>query len=172
MEQFVRDARIAQIYEGANGIQALDLVGRKLAKDGGRALRLFMEEVNGFTGKHRENEAMQPYTKPLRNATKALEAATMWLMQNGMKNPDNAGAASMDYMHLMGLVALGYMWAIMAEKSQAALAEGANGKASFHENKLATARYFMERVMPEAQAHLARIETGSDSMMALAADAF
>ena len=96
----------------------------------------------------------------------------MWLMQNGMKNPDNAGAASMDYMHLMGLVALGYMWAIMAEKSQAALAEGANGKASFHENKLATARYFMERVMPEAQAHLARIETGSDSMMALAADAF
>ncbi|MEZ5791844.1 MAG: acyl-CoA dehydrogenase, partial [Nitratireductor sp.] len=172
MEQFVRDARIAQIYEGANGIQALDLVGRKLAKDGGRALRLFMEEVNGFTGKHRENEAMQAYTKPLHNATKALEAATMWLMQNGMKNPDNAGAASMDYMHLMGLVALGYMWAIMAEKSQAALAEGANGKASFHENKLATARYFMERVMPEAQAHLARIETGSDSMMALAADAF
>ena len=172
MEQFVRDARIAQIYEGANGIQALDLVGRKLAKDGGRALRLFMEEVNGFTGKHRENEAMQPYTKPLRNAVKALEAATLWLMQNGMKNPDNAGAASMDYMHLMGLVALGYMWAMMAEKSQAALAEGANGKASFHENKLATARYFMERVMPEAQAHLARIETGSDSMMALAADAF
>ncbi len=66
MEQFVRDARIAQIYEGANGIQALDLVGRKLPKDGGRAMRAFMEEVNGFTGKHRDNEAMQPYTKPLR----------------------------------------------------------------------------------------------------------
>ncbi|MFZ1815393.1 MAG: acyl-CoA dehydrogenase C-terminal domain-containing protein [Rhizobiaceae bacterium] len=172
MSQFVRDARIAMIYEGANGIQALDLVGRKLPKDGGRALRLFMEEVNAFTGKHRDNEAMQPFTKPLRNSVKAMEAATMWLMKNGMANPDNAGAASMDYMHLMGLVALGYMWAMMAEKSQTALAEGANDKASFHESKLATARYFMERIMPEAQAHLARIEAGSESMMALNAGAF
>lgn len=172
MSQFVRDARIAMIYEGANGIQALDLVGRKLAKDGGRALRTFIEEVNGFTGRHREDEAMQPYAKPLRASVKALEGATMWLMQNGMKNPDNAGAASMDFMHLMGLVTLGYMWALMAEKSIAALAEGAGDKASFHENKLATARYFMERVLPEAQAHLARIQSGSESMMALEADAF
>jgi len=172
MEQFVRDARIAQIYEGANGIQALDLVGRKLPKDGGRAMRAFMEEVNEFTGKHRENEAMQPYTKPLRQGTKALEAATMWLMQNGMKNPDNAGAASTDYMHLMGLVALGYMWAMMAEKSLEALKEGANGKASFHENKLATARYFFARVMPEAAAHLARIESGAEPLMDMAAEAF
>ena len=172
MSQFVRDARIAQIYEGANGIQALDLVGRKLPKDGGRAMRAFMEEVNGFTGKHRENEAMQGYTKPLRNAVKSLEAATMWLMQNGMKNPDNAGAASTDYMHLMGLVALGYMWGIMAEKSLEALKEGANGRAEFYENKLATARYFMERILPEAQAHLARIESGAESMMALPAEAF
>lgn len=172
MSQFVRDARIAQIYEGANGIQALDLVGRKLPKDGGRAMRAFMEEVNGFTGKHRDNEAMQPYTKPLRQGTKALEAATLWLMQNGMKNPDNAGAASTDYMHLMGLVALGYMWAMMAEKSLEAIKEGANGKAAFHENKLATARYFFARIMPEAQAHLARIESGADVLMEMDAAAF
>ena len=172
MEQFVRDARIAQIYEGANGIQALDLVGRKLPKDGGRAIRTFLEEVNGFTAKHRDNEAMARYTKPLRNSVKALEAATLWLVQNGMKNPDNAGAASTDYLHLTGLVCLGYMWAIMAEKSIEALAAGADGKASFYETKLATARYFMERIMPEAPAHLARIETGCESMMALPAEAF
>jgi acyl-CoA dehydrogenase len=172
MEQFVRDARIAQIYEGANGIQALDLVGRKLPKDGGRAMRTFLEEVNGFTAKHRENEAMVRFTKPLRNAVKALETATMWLVQNGMKNPDNAGAASTDYMHLTGLVCLGYMWAIMAEKANEALAAGANGKSSFYETKLATGLYFMERVLPEAQAHLARIETGAASMMALPAEAF
>ena len=172
MSQFVRDARIAQIYEGANGIQALDLVGRKLPKDSGRAMRAFMEEVNGFTKQHMENEAMQPYTKPIREGAKALEAATMWLMQNGMKDPNNAGAASMDYMHLFGLVALGYMWGMMAEKSQTALKEGANGSSEFHENKLMTARYFMERVMPECAAHLARIQSGAESMMALEADAF
>ncbi len=172
MEQFVRDARIAQIYEGANGIQALDLVGRKLPKDGGRAMRLFMEEVNTFTGKHRDNEAMQPYTKPLRDGVKALEASTMWLVQNGMANPDNAGAASTDFMHLMGLVALGYMWGLMAEKSLEALKEGANGKTSFHENKLATARFYFQRVMPEAGAHLARIQSGADSLMAMDAEAF
>ena len=172
MSQFVRDSRIAQIYEGANGIQALDLVGRKLPKDGGRAMRAFMEEVNEFTKKHMENESMHPYTKPLRTGVKNLEAATMWLMQNAMQNPNNAGAASMDYMHLFGLVALGYMWGLMAEKSQEALTEGANGSSEFHENKLMTARYFMERIMPECAAHLARIETGSESMMALEAEAF
>ncbi|MEL7428960.1 MAG: acyl-CoA dehydrogenase C-terminal domain-containing protein [Pseudomonadota bacterium] len=172
MSQFVRDARIAQIYEGANGIQALDLVGRKLPQNGGRAMRAFMEEVNEFTKRHKENEAMQVYTKPLRESVKALEAATMWLMQNGMKDPNNAGAASMDYMHLFGLVALGYMWGMMAEKSQQALKEGANGSTSFHEEKLMTARYFMERVMPEAGAHLARIQSGAESMMALNAEAF
>jgi len=172
MSQFVRDARIAQIYEGANGVQALDLVGRKLPANGGRAMRSFIEEVSGFTKKHMDNEAMQIYTKPLRDSVKKLEASTMWLMQNGMQNPNNAGAASMDFMHLFGLVALGYMWSLMAEKSQEALAEGANGNAAFHEEKLMTARYFMERIMPESAAHLARIESGSESMMALQADAF
>lgn len=172
MEQFVRDARIAQIYEGANGIQALDLVGRKLPANGGRAMRAFMEEVGEFTKSHKDNEAMQPFTKPLFDAVKSLNQATMWLMQNGMKNPNDAGAASTDYMHLLGLVALGYMWAQMAEKSQQAIKETANGSTEFYENKLATGRYFMDRVMPEAAAHLARIETGSESMMALEAASF
>jgi len=172
MSQFVRDARIAQIYEGANGIQALDLVGRKLPANGGRAMRAFMEEVNAFTKKHMDNEKMQAYTKPLRDGVKKLEAATMWLMQNAMQNPNNAGAASMDFMHMFGLVALGYMWGLMAEKSQEALKEGANGSTKFHEEKLITGRYFMERVMPECAAHLARIESGSESMMALEADMF
>ncbi len=172
MEQFVRDARIAQIYEGANGIQALDLVGRKLPKDGGRAMRAFMEEVGAFIKSHKENEAMHPYTGPLKDAVKNLNDATMWLMQNAMTKPDNAGAASMDFLHLFGLVTLGYMWALMAEKSQAALANGANGKGDFYENKLATGRYFMERIMPESTAHLARIQAGADSMMALDEAAF
>ena len=115
---------------------------------------------------------MAPYTKALKKGLNDLQAATMWLMQNGMKNPDNAGAASTDYMHLFGLVALAYMWGQMAKISQGRLAEGANGEASFYENKLATGRFFMERIMPETAAHLARISTGADVMMALPAEAF
>ena len=115
MEQFVRDARIAMIYEGANGIQALDLVGRKLPKDGGRALTAFFAEVNGFLSENKEDEALAPYLAPVKAALGQLQQATMWLMQNGMKNPDNAGAASTDYMHLFGLVALSYMWGRIAK---------------------------------------------------------
>ena len=171
MEQFVRDARIAQIYEGTNGIQALDLVGRKLAKDGGRALRSLMEEINAFTKTHKDNEPMQIYTGPLRAGAKDLNDATMWLMQNAMTKPDNAGAASTDYMHLLGLVTLCYMWAIMADKAMLAIESGTSDK-QFYENKLITGRYFMERIMPEASAHLTRIQTGCDSMMDLEAAQF
>jgi len=127
MSQFVRDARIAMIYEGANGIQALDLVGRKLALNGGRAVQTFFKDVGEFCEENRSDEKMSGYTKGLKKGLNDLQAATMWLMQNGMKNPDNAGAASTDYMHLFGLVALGYMWAQMAKVAQAKLAEGANG---------------------------------------------
>ncbi|MBL4597436.1 MAG: acyl-CoA dehydrogenase C-terminal domain-containing protein [Rhizobiaceae bacterium] len=172
MDQFVRDARIAQIYEGTNGIQALDLVGRKLPKDGGRAMRLLIEEISTFTKGHKDNEAMQPFTKPLFDAIKDLNAATMWLMKNGMANPNNAGAASTDFMHLMGLVALGYMWALMAETSQKALAGDADGREEFYQTKLVTGKYFMDRIMPESKAHLARIESGCESMMALDEAAF
>ncbi|MEJ8570978.1 acyl-CoA dehydrogenase C-terminal domain-containing protein [Microbaculum marinum] len=171
MEQFVRDARIAMIYEGANGIQALDLVGRKLAANGGRAVMAWFKEVGEFVSEHKDDEAMAPYVGPLKSGLDALQQATMWFMQNAMAKPDNAGAGSTDYMHLMGLVALGYMWAQMARASLAALDGGAEN-ASFHETKLKTGRYYMERVMPEAQAHLARITSGADSLMALDAESF
>lgn len=172
MSQFVRDARIAMIYEGANGVQALDLVGRKLGLNGGRAVQAFFKEVGEFCEANRGDEQMAPYTKALKKGLNDLQAATMWLVQNGMTNPDNAGAASTDYMHLFGLVALGYMWGRMAKTAQDKLATGANGSADFYETKLVTGRYFMERVMPETSAHLARLSTGSATMMALAAEAF
>ncbi|MCB1454333.1 MAG: acyl-CoA dehydrogenase C-terminal domain-containing protein, partial [Rhizobiaceae bacterium] len=172
MSQFVRDARIAMIYEGANGIQALDLVGRKLPANGGRAIQAFFKEVGDFCEEHREDDKMKPYTKALKKGLNDLQASTMWLMQNAMAKPDNAGAASTDFMHLFGLVALGYMWAQMAKSAQDKLADGANGSASFLENKLTTAAFFMDRLMPETATRLARISAGADSIMALPAEAF
>jgi len=172
MSQFVRDARIAMIYEGANGIQALDLVGRKLGQNGGRAVQSFFKEVGEFCEANRSDEKLAPFTKALKKGLNDLQAATMWLMQNAMAKPDNAGAASTDYMHLFGLVSLGYMWAQMVKVAQEKLGNGAADNASFYENKLVTGRYFMERVMPETGAHLARISTGADTMMALPAEAF
>ncbi|MGB3388606.1 MAG: acyl-CoA dehydrogenase C-terminal domain-containing protein [Pseudaminobacter sp.] len=172
MSQFVRDARIAMIYEGANGIQALDLVGRKLAQNGGRAVQAFFKEVGEFCEQNRADEKMAPYTKALKKGLNDLQAATMWLMQNAIQKPDNAGAASTDYMHLFGLVALGYMWGRMVKAAQEKLAASAGDEASFCENKLVTGRYFMERIMPETAAHLARISSGADTMMALSEEAF
>jgi acyl-CoA dehydrogenase len=172
MSQFVRDARIAMLYEGANGIQALDLVGRKLAMNGGRAVQSFFKEVGEFCEEHRGDEKMAPFTKALKKGLNDLQAATMWLMQNAMQKPDNAGAASTDYLHLFGLVALGYMWAQMVKSSQMKLADGADGSAAFYENKLTTGRFFMERVMPETAAQLARISSGADAVMTLPTEAF
>jgi len=170
MEQFVRDARIAMIYEGANGIQALDLVGRKLPKDGGRALSAFFAEVNGFLSENKEDAALAPYLAPVKAALGQLQQATMWLMQNGMKNPDNAGAASTDYMHLFGLAALSYMWARIAKAVLRRRAEGTSAPAL--DAKLELARFFNARVLPEAGAHLARIVTGAEPLMALSAETF
>lgn len=172
MEQFVRDARIAMIYEGANGIQALDLVGRKLGKDGGRAITAFFNEVQAFIKEHAGDEAMKPYVGPLGEALGHLQQATVWFMQNALKAPDNAGAGSTDYMHLLGLVALGYMWCRMVDAARKKIAAGANGAASAHNAKLVTGRFFMERVLPETGAHLARIKAGAASMMELPAEAF
>ncbi len=172
MEQFVRDARIAMIYEGANGIQALDLVGRKLPKDGGRAIMAFFQEVGTFVEDRKDDEALAAYVEPLKKAAEDLQAATMWFMNNAMTKPNNAGAGSTDYMHLLGLTALAYMWAQIAEAANEKLADGASDNAAFYETKLVTGRYFMERVLPETSAHLARISTGADTMMALDAEAF
>ncbi len=172
VEQFVRDARIAMIYEGANGIQALDLVGRKLPSKGGRAVQAYFKEVGKFCSEHKDDEQMKPYIEPLSKALTDLQSATMWLVQNGMANPDNAGAASTDYMHLFGLVAFGHMWAMMAHTAQAKLSNGANGSEKFLENKLLTGKFFMERILPESAAHLIRIQTGAETMMAMDAESF
>jgi len=172
MEQFVRDARIAQIYEGTNGIQALDLVGRKLGANGGRAIQAFFkllgEEI--AEAKAAEGESAKIATA-LEKGVADLQTATMWLMQNGLANPNNAGAAAYPYMTLMGVVCLGLMWLRMAKASTTALADGAEDKA-FHEAKLVTARFFASHVMPETGSLRRKIEAGAETLMALPAEAF
>ena len=161
MVQFVRDARIAMIYEGANGIQALDLVGRKLPKDGGRAMMGFLGEVKSFIKDNEADASLAPNLLALEQGLAHLEQATMWFMQNAIAKPENAGAGSYDYMHLFGLVALGYMWAQIAKAAIASKAAG-NGDAAAMEAKLLTGKYFMERIMPETSAHLARISAAPE----------
>jgi 3-(methylsulfanyl)propanoyl-CoA dehydrogenase len=170
MEQFVRDARITMMYEGANGIQALDLVGRKLPKDGGRALQAFLKELQGYIKEHGD-DAMKPYVGPLAAALGHLQQATMWLMKNAPAKPDDAGAGATDYMHLFGLVALGYMWCRIAEAANGNLAAG-DGDAARMTAKLVTARFFFERMLPATATHLAGIQAGAASTMELPAEAF
>ena len=172
MEQFVRDARIAMLYEGANGIQALDLVGRKLPKDGGRALQAFFAEVQRFIKEQSADAAMKPYVEPVGKALGHLQQATMWFMQNALAKPDNAGAGSTDYLHMFGLCALGYMWARMAAAARDKLKSDANGAAARMNAKLVTGRFFMERVLPETAAQLARIQAGAASTMELPDEMF
>ena len=172
MSQHLRDARITMIYEGANGIQALDLVARKLAADGGKPAMRFFEMVRAFLKEHEGDEALKAdILDPLKAASKDLQAAMMFFMERGMKNPNDALAGSTDFMHLFGHVALGFMWARMAVTAQAARAAGV-GDPGFHEAKLATARYYMARQLPMTSTHLARIRSGADTVMALPADAF
>jgi 3-(methylsulfanyl)propanoyl-CoA dehydrogenase len=169
MEQFVRDARIPMIYEGANGIQALDLVGRKLGKDGGRAVMALFGEMQGYIKEQVADAAMKPLVEPLGKALGHLQQATMWFMQNAMTKPDNAGAGATDYMHLFGLVVLGYMWCQIAATAKRKLTDDDSGRMNA---KLVTARFFMERMLPETAAHLARIQSGAASVMELPAEAF
>ncbi len=172
MSQFTRDARITMIYEGANGVQALDLVGRKLAADGGKHVMAFFEMVKGFIKENEGDEALKTgFLDPLKAASKDLQAAGMFFMQNGMKNPNAALAGSYDFMHLFGHVCLGLMWARSAKAAQEALAGGTGDKA-FYETKLATGRYYMARQLPMTATHLARIQSGAEPVMALAAEAF
>lgn len=172
MSQFVRDARITMIYEGANGVQALDLVGRKLAQDGGKHVMAFFEMIKSFCKEQSANEAVAAdYIEPLKTASKDLQAAAMFFMERGMKSPNDALAGSYDFMHLFGHVTLGYMWARMAVAARTALDEG-TGDAAFLKTKLATARYYMTRQLPMTATHLARIRSGAEPVMALEAEAF
>ncbi len=173
MSQFTRDARIAMIYEGANGVQALDLVGRKLAQDGGKHVMAFFDLVKSFCKDNSgQDEAFdKDFIEPLKAASKDLQAAGMYFMQNGMKNPNHALAGSNDFMHMFGHVCLGLMWGMMGKAARDALAAGTTD-ATFYETKLATGRYYMARQLPATALHLTRIQSGADTVMALDAANF
>jgi alkylation response protein AidB-like acyl-CoA dehydrogenase len=171
IEQFVRDARITQIYEGTNGIQAMDLVGRKLPKDGGRAVRAFFELVGRDITEAKQNGDPAGVAVALESALQDLQAATMWLAQNGMADPDNAGAGAYPYMDLTGLVSLGWMWLKMAAASQRAVKDG-SGDQAFHETKLTLARFYAQRELPMSTALRRKIEAGAETLMKIPAEAF
>jgi acyl-CoA dehydrogenase len=173
MSQFARDARITMIYEGANGVQALDLVGRKLAQDGGKHVMAFFEMVKNFASENKgwDEDFDRDFLGPLKAACKDLQAAGVYFMQNGMKNPNNALAGSYDFMHMFGHVCLGLMWARMGKASVEALKNGADD-AAFHETKIKTGRYYMVRQLPATALHLARIQSGADTVMGLSEDQF
>jgi alkylation response protein AidB-like acyl-CoA dehydrogenase len=171
VEQYVRDARISMIYEGTNGVQAMDLIGRKLPKDGGRAVRAYFAIVAEEIGRAKSNPATADLAGRTEKALGELQSATMWLMQNGMANPNNAAAAAYSYMTLMGIVSLGWMWLKMARVSSAAIEADADDR-GFHEAKLVTARFFSERILPDAGALRRKIEGGAQSLMALPMEAF
>jgi alkylation response protein AidB-like acyl-CoA dehydrogenase len=171
MSQFVRDARITQIYEGANGVQAMDLVGRKLAQGGGAGVQAFFTLVDSECAAAKSKPELADLAERVEKANGELKAATMWLMQNGMANPNNAGAGAHHYMHIMGIVALGLMWLRMGEVAVEKLAAGTDDQA-FYEAKLVTGRYFGERFTPDAGSLRRKIEAGSGSMMELPIEAF
>jgi alkylation response protein AidB-like acyl-CoA dehydrogenase len=171
MGQFVRDARINMIYEGANGVQALDLVGRKLPAKGGRGIQLFFKTVTDEIAAAKAIPALADYATRLEKALGDMQAGTMWLMQNGMANPDHAGAGSHHFMHITGIVTLGLMWLRMANAAQHALDGGTDDKA-FMETKLMTARFYAERFMPDTGALRRKMEGGSDVIMAMPVEAF
>jgi acyl-CoA dehydrogenase len=172
IEQFVRDARIAMIYEGTNGIQSLDLVGRKLPSNGGQTMMAFFEMVKIYIKENEGNDALKTgFLDPLKAASKDLQSAAMYFMAEGVKNPLNALSGSYDFMHLFGHVAMGLMWARMAKASMDALEAGA-ADTDFYRTKIATGRYYIARQLPATGMHLARIQSGAEPVMALDAANF
>ncbi|WP_375284519.1 acyl-CoA dehydrogenase C-terminal domain-containing protein [Marinicauda pacifica] len=170
VEQTLRDARITLIYEGTNGIQALDLVGRKLAMKGMRPINTFFAELDAFVAENQGSGDLEPFVKGLAETKAKLQKATSWLVEKGLENFDNAGAASSEYLNLFGLTCFAYMWAKMAKVSLAKLEEGSSDP--IYESKMKTGRYFLARWLPQADMHLARIEAGAEPLMALEAEAF
>jgi len=164
VEQFVRDARINQTYEGANGVQAMDLVGRKLGRKGGAAPMALFNEINAFLEANASDAAMAPYVKGTKRGLENLQNATMWLAANGLANPNNAGAGASDYLRMMGIVVVGWMWARMAKVAQTRLAEKPSN-AQFYKDKLMCAKFWMERLIPECPMLLERIQAGAETVM-------
>jgi alkylation response protein AidB-like acyl-CoA dehydrogenase len=165
MEQFVRDGRINQTYEGANGVQAMDLVGRKLGRKGGAAPVALFGAIGAWLDKNEGDQALAEFATPLRRGLESLQQATMWLAQNGLKNPNDAGAGAVDYLRLMGIVVLGWMWAMMARLSNGKLAQKPSNPA-FYQGKLTAARYWMQRLIPECPMLVERIAAGGSAVMA------
>jgi hypothetical protein len=172
MEQYVRDARIAQIYEGTNGVQALDLVGRKLPMEGGRLVRRWFELVGGDLEAASADAAMGEFVQPVRKALLDVQKATMLLAERGFANPDEAGAAASDYLAMMGYVALGHMWVKQVVAARKHLDGSANGDRRFYEAKVKTARYYVQKMLPEAGARWAAMQAGGASVMAMTAEEF
>ncbi|MEM7617957.1 MAG: acyl-CoA dehydrogenase C-terminal domain-containing protein [Pseudomonadota bacterium] len=166
VEQYTRDARIAMIYEGTNGIQALDLVGRKMGAHMGRYLRRFFHPVSEFIEANQSNADLQEFIFPLAKAFAKLQQSTAIIAQKGLKNPLEAGAASTNYLRQFALVAMGYMWIQMAKVAQEKLAECAGDK-EFYESKIKTARFFFARMLPEADWHFKAVMSGAESLMEL-----
>ena len=167
----MRDSRIAMIYEGTNGVQAMDLCGRKLASKGGRAVQAYFAAVEEEIAKAKETEGLAEIAEKVEKALGEQKAATMWFMQNAMANPNHLGAGAHHYMHIMGVVTLGFMWLKQAQVAKAALA-GNPEDAAFYEAKLTSAAYYAERFLPDAGALRRKLEAGSDNMMALPEEAF
>ncbi len=172
VEQLVRDARIAQIYEGTNGIQALDLVGRKLGQDGGRLLRRFFHPVAEFLETHAGDEALAPFVGPTAKAFARLQQATMTVAQRGMARPEEAAAAATDYLRLFGLVAMGFMWCRMADVANQKLRASANGETSFYQAKLDVGAFYMSRILPRHSVHFQGVMAGGETLMRMEAAAF
>ena len=171
MEQYVRDARISMIYEGTNGVQAMDLVGRKLAAKGGRAIQAFLGLVTRKLAEVTPDSEIRPFADRLGKALGDLQASTMWFMANAMANPDNAGAGAVPYMHLMGLVAVGHQWLLMADAAARLKAAG-EGDVAFLDAKLVTARFYGERLLPRTASLRCEIEGGAQALMALPPEMF
>ena len=169
-EQYVRDARIAQIYEGTNGVQALDLVGRKMPEGAGRLLRRFFHPVSEYVAAKVEDEVMGEFVQPLAKAFVRLQQATAQVARVSLARPDEAGAASVDYLRLFGLTTLAYLWCRQAEVAMAKIAAGETDV--FYEGKIATARFFMERLLPETSGRFSALMAGGKSMMTFPDDAF
>jgi len=171
VEQYARDARIAEIYEGTNGIQALDLVGRKMGVGYGRLLRRFFQPVSDFIELELENEAMAEFVMPLAKAVAKLQQATATIAQKGLKDPLEAGAASSDYLRMFALTALAFCWARMAKVALEKRESDAT-RAEFYESKLQTARFYMTRMLPEYESRFRMVMAGKGPLMDLKANGF
>jgi hypothetical protein len=169
MEQIARDTRIAQLYEGTNGIQSLDLVGRKLHIHDGRLLKTYFEVLDGFLAEHRGGTQYDAFIKPLEDAVQLLKDTSHWLLDAGKENADHVGAASVDYLRIFGLVTLAFMWSKMAIL---ALEKDPEKEDAFYQGKIATCRFYMAKLLPQIHGLMLSAKAGADTLMQFPDNAF